>query len=372
MKIVQTPVRFYPYTGGVENYVYYLSKELVKRDHNVTVLCANEPCEPEEADIDGIHVRRLSYVGKVAGTNITPKLPYALLTADPDIIHTHLPTPWSADWTAVMAKIRRTAYIVTYHNDITGHGIVDWIAKAYNSTLLRYTLGNARKIIITQPNYIQTSPFLKKYSEKVEVIPCGVDTDLFRPIEGTKSTNTIFFLSVLDEFHRYKGLDYLLQAVNKVKSQIPDVKLIIGGQGKLQEYYRNITIRLGLEHNVEFHGFIRPDKIVEYYSNSNVFVLPSVSSTQEGFGMVLLEALACGIPVISTEIVGIAQDVVDSNSGIVVTPRNVDQLSSAIIQLLDNADLAKNMGASGRKLVSKKYTWRNVAEKVEELYEGIV
>ena len=105
---------------------------------------------------------------------------------------------------------------------------------------------------------------------------------------------------------------------------------------------------------MEFHGFIRPDKIVEYYSNSNVFVLPSVSSTQEGFGMVLLEALACGIPVISTEIVGIAQDVVDSNSGIVVTPRNVDQLSSAIIQLLDNADLAKNMGASGRKLVSKK------------------
>jgi len=372
MEIVQTPVRFYPYIGGVENYVYYLSKELVNRDHNVTVICANEPCEPEEDDIDGIHVRRLSYVGKVAGTNITQKLPYAMLTADADIIHTHLPTPWSADWTATMAKIRKIPYIVTYHNDITGHGIADCIAKMYNSTLLRYTLGNARKIIITQPNYIQTSPFLKKYNEKVVVIPCGVDTDLFRPTEGIKSTNTIFFLSVLDEFHKYKGLDYLLQAINKVKNRIPDVKLIIGGQGILLEYYRDIAITLGLEHNVEFHGFIRPDKIVEYYCSSNVFVLPSVSSTQEGFGMVLLEALACGVPVISTEIVGIAQDIVDSNSGIVVTPRNVDQLSSAIIQLLENADLAKRMGVSGRKLVLKKYTWRNVAEKVEELYEVII
>ena len=76
---------------------------------------------------------------------------------------------------------------------------------------------------------MQTSPFLKKYNEKIEVIPCGVDTDSFKSIGDTKSANTIFFLSVLDEFHKYKGLDYLLQAVNKVKGHIPDIKLIVGG-----------------------------------------------------------------------------------------------------------------------------------------------
>src|SRR5664280_2480803 len=97
MKIVQTPVRFYPFTGGVENYVYYMSKELVKLGHDVKVICANEPSSIKEEIVDGINIKRLHYITKIANTNITPGFPFALSSEDFDIIHTHIPTPWSAD-----------------------------------------------------------------------------------------------------------------------------------------------------------------------------------------------------------------------------------------------------------------------------------
>lgn len=106
MKIIQTPARFYPFTGGVENYVYGLSKELVKQGYEVKVICAREP-DKDVKEIDGIKVEKLRWIGKVANTNITPFLPFKLLFEDFDVIHTHLPTPWSADWSAIIAWIRR-------------------------------------------------------------------------------------------------------------------------------------------------------------------------------------------------------------------------------------------------------------------------
>ncbi len=106
MRILQTPARFYPYVGGVENYVYYLSKELVKRGHEVKVMCAREP-KLESKEIDGIEVERLDYIGKTANTNLTLSLPRRLLKEDFDVLHTHLPTPWSA-WEKVGQKWLRT------------------------------------------------------------------------------------------------------------------------------------------------------------------------------------------------------------------------------------------------------------------------
>ena len=105
MKILQTPVRFYPFVGGVENYVHSLNKELVKLGHEVTVVCANEPKVKPEEMMEGIKVKRLNYIGKIANTNITLKLPLELFREDFDLVHTHIPTPRSADWSAIVARI---------------------------------------------------------------------------------------------------------------------------------------------------------------------------------------------------------------------------------------------------------------------------
>jgi glycosyltransferase involved in cell wall biosynthesis len=411
MKILHTPVRFYPFIGGVENYVYYSAKELVKMGHQVTVVCANEPSSHDEELLDGIRVKRLHYIGKIANTNVTLGLPLALKGEDFDVIHTHIPTPWSADWSALTSRLKNKPLVVTYHNDITGTGIAKHIAGFYNATALKLLLKRADKIIITQPGYIQSSPYLKDYAHKIEVIPNGVDVSKFKPSSNNKETsnnkekivedevlkanevvrtgeachetskdggntmfseNTIFFLSVLDEFHRYKGLDYLLEALKIVKEEVPNVKLKVGGKGVLMDHYKGVVDSSGLDSSVEFCGFIPDDEIVEYYSRSSVFVLPSISATYEGFGIVALEALACKTPVVSTEIVGVAEDVKKSKAGIIVQPKDSRALAEAIIKILGNKKLQKKMGENGRRLVEAKYTWKGVAEMMEKVYNELL
>jgi glycosyltransferase involved in cell wall biosynthesis len=380
MRILQTPVRFYPFTGGVENYVYYLSRELVKSGHQVDVICANEPHTKINDTVEGIGVKRLSYLGRIANTNITPRLPLALSQANYDIIHTHIPTPWSADWSSFSSKTKNKPLVVTYHNDIIGQGLAGYIARIYNSTGLKLVLQRADKIVITQPNYFESSSYLTKYQDKIEVIPNGVDLDKFQPkkihVDGIykdeNDENTIFFLSLLDEFHRYKGLDYLLKALKIVKNEISDVKLFVGGKGVLSGYYQEMAASMGLKENVELLGFIPDEHIAEYYSKANVFVLPSVSSLQEGFGIVALEALACQTPVITTEIVGVAHDLEKIKGGIVVPPKDHEKLANAIITILEDKELQKKMGERGRKLVEEKYTWKGVASSMEKLYENIL
>jgi len=277
MKILQTPTRFYPYVGGVENYVYYLSKELVRLGNEVKVICANEPKSEEEEIIDGIKVKRLEYMGKIAATNIAPKLPLELLKEDFDIIHTHLPTPWSADWSGIIAEIKGKPFVVTYHNDITGNGFAGYIAKAYNRSMLKFVLGKASKIIITQQKYLNFSPYLRKYKDKVEIVSIGVDTEKFKPLAIDREENTIFFLNLLNRYHKYKGLDYLLKALKIVKREIENVRLIIGGVGELLDYYKDMVSSLGLEKNIKFAGYISEDEITQYYNKYSVFVLPSIA-----------------------------------------------------------------------------------------------
>ena len=365
MKILQTPARFYPHVGGVESYVYNLSRELVKMGNEVSVICANEP-NAGDGVVDGVKVKRLGYVGKIANTNITPKLPYAIWKEDFDVIHTHLPTPWSADWSVLVSKIRRKPAVVTYHNDIAGFGAMRYVAKAYNRTMLKFILGEVKKIIITNKKHLKFSPFLNDYTEKIEVIPPGVDTNKFRPLETDKEENSIFFLSVLDRYHEYKGLEYLLQALKIVKGEIKNVKLTVGGRGELFDYYKGMAYSLGLRNNVKFVGYIPEDEILGYYNRSELFVLPSVSPTQEGFGIVLLEAMACGLPVITTNIVGLADEIEKEDAGVVIEPRNSAKLAEYIIRFFQDKKLIRK-GMNARRL-AEKYDWGRIAREISEVY----
>jgi glycosyltransferase involved in cell wall biosynthesis len=372
MRIIQTPVRFYPFTGGVENYVYYLSRELVKSGNQVKVVCANEPPSDKNDLVDKILVERLSYIVKIANTNITPGLPSALSSGDYDIIHTHIPTPWCSDWSAFYSRTKKKPLVVTYHNDIIGNGLANVIARIYNSIGLKYVLNSADKIVITQPSYLKSSSHLTGYQDKIEVIPNGVDVDKFQPINVQYEGNIIFFLSVLDEFHKYKGLDYLLNALKKVKKRIPDIKLIVGGKGVLLDHYQEMAASLEIKDNVIFAGFIPDEEIADYYSKANVFVLPSISSLQEGFGIVALEALACQTPVITTKIVGVADDLERVGGGIVIPPKNADKLADAIIDIIADENMQKKMGKRGRELVKHKYTWKIVASEMERVYNSLL
>lgn len=370
MRILQTPIRFYPAIGGVEKYVLDLSKELIKQGNKVKVVCANEP-KSNIKKFKGIEIERLYYAGKIANTNLCLNLKSKLMKENFDIMHTHIPTPWSADISKIVASKKNKPLILTYHNDLVKKGFAKIVASIYNNTFLKSLLNKSDRIIITQPKYLEYSKYLKKYKDKVVVLPNAVDIEVFKKSKSKKKKNSIFFLSVLDEFHRYKGLDYLLQSIKEIKKKIPSIKLYVAGKGKLLDEYKELAKNLDIEKNVNFLGYVSDGDLIRYYNESELFVLPSIDHN-EGFGIVLLESLSCKTPVITTNIVGIADEIKKNNCGIVVEPKNSNQLSKAIINLIQNDKLKRQMGDNGRKLVEKRYSWKKVAKDMEKLYMEVL
>jgi glycosyltransferase involved in cell wall biosynthesis len=411
MRVLQTPVRFAPSIGGVETYVHSLSRELVRAGHEVSVVCARpEVRVPTLASIDGIEVHRLRSVGSIANTNLTPGLPVALLRElrRADVVHTHLPTPWSADVSAHLGLVADCPVVVTYHNDIVGAGLAGRVADVYNRTVLRSTLAIADRILVTQPAYVDRSPHLEPVADKVTVVSNGVDTDLFAPTALTPDRrealgfaadrHNLFFLSVLDSFHDYKGLDVLFQALAEWRAAAPGDEggaddrvggetgsddegdgpagpprgprphLVVGGDGDARSRYEASARESGLAEDVTFVGRLSTPDLVAAYNAADAFVLPSTDADQEGFGLVLLEALSCGSPVVCTDVVGVADDVRTHDLGAVVPPGDVDALADGLARVLGRTEFDAD---AARALCRDRYSWRAKAAEILEVYRAV-
>ncbi len=367
MRIVQTPPRFSS-IGGVESYVRSLSAELAAMGHSVEVVCADAP--GEKPSIPGVRAHYLKTAFFVANTNITPGLLPALLTTDCDLIHTQLPTPWSADLSMIAGRLKDVPLVLSYQNDIAGAGIFSTLSGLYNTTMLKVLLRSAGRIIISRSEFL--SPHLRDHADRLEVIPPGVDIRIFSPMKREQIAD-IFFLSVLDEYHGYKKLDTLLQAVKIVRRDIPGIRVIVGGDGPMKGYYQNMARDLGLSQNVRFAGYISNPDLPDFYNSCRIFVLPSKDPVREGFGIVLLEAMACGRPVIATEIAGVAQDLVSSNAGIVIRrDYEAGELAQAIRLLLSGDKPSEEIARNARNLAMEKYAWTRIAERMDGVYRELV
>ena len=262
------PAIFIPFPFATENHQEYNARVLEKvgaakiiLDKNLNYKNLNDTIELMVENKEQLKEMG-EKAGKIANTNITPSLPRTLLSENFDIVHTHIPTPWSSDWSNIISRIKNKPLVVTYHNDIIGNGFANTIANIYNKTALKFLLNKADKIIITQDNYIK-SKHLQNYKDKITTIPNGVDSSLFKPNNTKRQKNQIFFLSVLDKFHKYKGLDYLLEALVYVKKEIPTVKLVVGGKGELLDFYKEKTHELELEDNWEDYYEILNSSVIE-------------------------------------------------------------------------------------------------------------
>jgi glycosyltransferase involved in cell wall biosynthesis len=326
----------------------------------------------ESARLDGITVRRLWTPVHIANTPITPTLPWHLLTAPYDIVHAHLPTPWSADWPAFIGRIRRRPSVITYNNEIIGRGVAGGVAALYRGLLLPLTLAAASRIIVSTERYREISPPLRRQRDKTRVIPYGVDSERFAVGSGAAERGqTIFFLAVLDQFHSYKGLDDLLAAVAALRARLPGLRLVVGGAGSALAAYRAEAVRLGIAEITDFAGFITDEDLPRYYQDAAVFCLPSTSSVQEGFGLVLLEAMSCGTPVVTTGAVGMAPEIRDAAAGIVVPPRNPAELASALEAMLADPSRREEASRNARQLVLEKFTWSRVVDQTIDVYREI-
>lgn len=377
MKILHVSHFFPPHIGGGETYGYNLCKELVKAGHEVEVITSNIPKSRDYEVMDGIKVLRLP-AKLLFFTPIMPSLLSELFNnkRNPDIIHSCIPPPYTADVAAFFSKVRKIPYILTYYTDMvapTPSGNV--LKNLYYLTIGKETLGTTKKIITTTKIIKNTSNWLKPVKNKIEVIPNGVDLTIFAPnISGQEirqkyqiADNDPILLFV-GRLTFYKGVECVLQALPIIKKKINNVRLIIVGKGYLENQLKALCASLGIEKSVIFAGRVSDNVLPKYYAAADVFVLPS-TSIAEGFGIVLLEAMASGKPIVASNVGGIPEVIIDGFNGILVPPNVTKDLAESIIHLLANTDISRAMGHEGRRMAEKCYGWKNIADHTLSLYK---
>lgn len=369
------PIEAGYHIGGVERHVYILAHELAQRGHDVTVLAAKSPRHDQMSEIEEFPVKRIPTGIRVYNSYLPLSQLWRFDPSEYDLIHAHTPVPAIADIVALKNILTHIPFILTYHNDITKSGFLGGIVSSmYNMTLGKFLIKNSDIIITTTQSYADNSKLLKSSLSKVRVIPNGVDCDLFKPGLDTifarekyginPSDKLILFVGHLDH---YKGCEYLVRALPLIAEKIEHVHLLIVGTGPQNNILRQIAANLHIEDKVTFAGYVEDDELPYIYASADVFVLPSVSS-YEGFGIVQLEALSSGKPVVTTMLPGVRD--VDSQgiASLHVQPKDPVALSGAIITLLKNTERSREMGRKGRNLVLERYSWPKVIEEIEKLY----
>jgi glycosyltransferase involved in cell wall biosynthesis len=250
------------------------------------------------------------------------------------------------------------------------------IFSAYNYGSMRRVVNGATKILVHSLDFAHHSKIrqiVENRRNDVVELPNGVDTNSFTPrVSGEQirekfsldEDRVILFVGTLDRAHYFKGVEYLLRSFSELNEK--DVQLLIVGEGNLKNRFTTLTGKLGASSKTKFVGEVFHEELPEYYAASDMVVLPSFET--ECFGLVLVEAMACGKPVIASDLPGVRTVVDHGKNGLLVEPKNVVDLTSKITYLLDNEPLRNTLGRTGRKKVEEKYSWSKIGLKLEETY----
>lgn len=349
MKILVVSPYFYPEGGGLERYAYEMARELGK---DVVVVCSTKSGKDKGENLDGIRVIRKKPDVIISNTPIRLLLPFELLSLlkmeDFELIIAHTPVPFFADVASLVAKLLKKPLIIIYHSGELKKGSwVDLLAELYERTVEKITLKNAKLISVSR--YVQRILWEKGFHSEVRYPK--VDEDFL--IAGSsfkRKRNIILFVGQLGKFHRWKNLELLLRALVLVKERVPDVKLMVIGEGNLRGYYKRLSREMGLEKSVKFLGRVSKKELIEWYTRVKVLVLPS--SKSEAFGMVVLEALALGTPVVVSRMGEFPMIVEEEKNGI-LTELDEKDLAEKILFLLENEKVRRKMGVIGKRTVKR-------------------
>lgn len=383
LQIVSTPP-FAWATGGCARVVYELSKELVKRGHDVTILTTDlyEPDKrfPHKANpefIDGIRIIRFKYVSNwLAWKNkiyISPGLIWYLKKhlQEYEIIHLQDLISVHAVATVKYCKKYNVPYFLTTHGSVPRLYEKNGLMQVFGVTFGYDVLQNASKILALNKTEAEQCKAVGVEENHIEVVPNGIDLfeyenlpdkGIFRKKYGLKSDENIVLY--LARIHKIKGVDLLVEAFSDLVSKMEDVKLVIAGpdDGFLPTLKAQIE-DLEIDDRILFTGPLYEMDKLEAYIDADVYVLPSVYET---FPVTVLEASACGTPVIITDRCGIAEIV--EKVGCVVE-YDKEQLRDAILKLLSDDGLRQRYGGESRRLVKEEFVWGEIVKQVEQIYE---
>jgi len=376
MKIALVSPYDFAFPGGVTNHISSLEHHLTQMGHQVKVIAPASKAIPTFGDrfIPIGKPRPVPASGSICRVTISPWLSSkikAVLEAEKfDIVHLH--EPLMPMLCTTVLRLSNTATIGTFHafNARPGYAFLGYnFGKPFSTILLkRWFRRLDGKIAVSRP----AMEFVRKYFPGYyNIIPNGVDLERFSPdvspIDefGDGKVNILF----VGRLEKRKGADYLLKAYRRVKQEIPNSRLIIVGPGtRLRKKYEKQVMRSGLK-DVVFVGYVGYDELPRYYKTADVFCSPATG--WESFGIVLLEAMAMGKPIVASDIGGYTGIVTHGVDGLLVPPKDGEVLAQALISLMTDESLRQQMGARGR-VKALEYSWENVAQKVLNYYVRVL
>lgn len=370
MKILQIG-KTYPVIGGVDKVIFELSAGLSQNKINCDILCAS--IDKKDYTIKQNNYSIIYATGSfafIASTWISPRMIFKLrkIISNYDIIHIHHPDPMAA-LAFILAKTKGKKIVLHWHSDIIKQ---KFLLKLYRP-IQKYLIKRSNRIIATSPTYAKGSKDINTHLDKTTIIPIGVqinyeENDRLRAKirEQFKGKKIIYSLGRLCY---YKGFEYLVSAAKYLDD---NYVVLIGGSGELKEKLMQQIKESGLENKVFLLGRIEDADMSAYYSECTLFCLPSIEKT-EAFGIVQIEAMSYGKPIVTTKIPdsGVSWVNKDGYSGINVEPKNEIQLSQAIKDICENEETLLKFSENAKRRFNDEFTSEKMIERVVDVYNNL-
>ncbi len=367
LRILHLGKYYPPDRGGIETVVETLCRG-ERPEVETRALVLNKVRRTSDEMVHEVPVRKVASVATIGAVSIAPSLPYWLARAEADVIVLHEPNPMAL--LAYALARPKAPLIVWIHSEVIRPKLQ---YRLFYEPLLEFALRRAQRIVVASPPMLRI-PALARHQRKCAVIPYGLERTRYwlssdtasrvKAIRGRTSVPIVLFVGRLVG---YKGVDVLLRAMKGL-----DAETVIIGDGPRLKSLTALASDLGLSDRVRFAGDVSEADLQAWYHACDVLVLPSVTK-QEAFGMVQLEAMLCGHPVISTNLeTGTSWVNQHERTGLVVQAGDVAELRDALSRLLDNPDLRQQFGAAGRARVNELFTVEAMCRRTVPLYREVV
>ncbi len=365
MRILQIGKFYPPHMGGIETHLQTLCRE-VGRYAEVKVVVANDDRRPSRCNVDGVALARMGTLFNLGSAPVCPGMVREIRCSAAEVVHLHMPNPTGA--LAYLSSCHPGRLLVTWHSDILRQRVLKRVFNPAERTILRM----AHAVVVTSDNYLRTSQPLAAHRSKCRVIPYGIDLECFdsaqeHRVAELRARYGPRIVLAIGRMVYYKGFEYLISAMQRVSA-----KLVIIGDGPLRPALEQKAAALGVANRIEFVGELQNASTPPYYQAADIFVLPSVART-EAFGIVQVEAMAAGKPVINTQLdSGVPAVSLHGLTGLTVSPNNPQELGDAINKLLDDSRLRELYGQSGKRLAQQKFSAGMMARAMLDLYDEIM
>ena len=378
MKILEVTNLFSPVHGGSAEALYQLSKELARRGHEVTVYTSDFKLAQDYVNsVPQASVRAFQTWLALANFYITPGIISSARKEieHMDIIHMHNYRTFQNPIVHRYARKYNVPYVLQAHGSLPRIMSKQRLKQAYDIIWGHRLLKDAARVLAVTKAEAEQYKDAGVREDKIEIIPHGIDLSAFENLpprgefrrkHGMGDDQRIVLY--LGRIHRIKGLDLLAGAFADLSRSLNDTRLIIAGpdDGHLSSLKKSIA-DLKIKDRILLTGPLYGQEKLTAYVDADIYVLPSV---YEIFGITILEALACGTPVIATDRCGLAEEV-SEQAGLVI-PYDKGQLQDALSQMLGDDKLRQNFGEKGKSLVRDKFNWEKIAEQVERVYTNIL